>query len=352
MVVLLVKHVGERIMSNHWLAPLYQSKHPVIIAGAGCLSSYKELRKFSGAYWIPVVNSLPAAGIVPTGGQLSLGMIGHTGLPSANKIVYESDLVIALGTRLDVRQTGTETAQFAPNAKVFMINNDPDEMARPRIRVDLKYDDCYEFLTSAMADFKKPLDTKDWVKYCIDLECDLAPPDSQFARVIGEIDELYDGDVIFVTGVGSHQQHAARHLTLDYPKRMFLTSAGHGTMGAGLPMAIGAAMETKRKVVLIDGDGSFQLSLNELGTIMCYFPKLDIDIHIIDNGSGGIVSQFCRLNGYDPRETTWSNPDFEGIARAYGLKIVLHRIEEEGCWPIMEGGRIMSDMTYPKEKLQ
>ena len=338
-------------MNIHWLDPLYQSRRPIIIAGAGCLSSYKELRQFSGDYWIPVVNSLPAADIVATGGQLSFGMIGHTGLPSANRMVYESDLIIALGTRLDVRQTGTETSQFAPGAKVFMINNDPDEITRPRVRVDYKFDDCYEFLTNALADFKEPLNTKDWVKYCIDLECDLAPPDSQMARTIGEIDELYGGDVIFVTGVGSHQQHAARHLTLDYPKRMFITSAGHGTMGAGLPMAIGAAMETKRKVVLIDGDGSFQLSLNELGTIMHHFTELDIDIHIIDNGSGGIVSQFCRLNGYDPRETTWSNPDFEGIARAYGLRVNTHRVEEIGVWPILEGGHIMSDMTYPKERL-
>lgn len=338
-------------MIDHWLDPLYQSQRPVIIAGAGCLSSYKELREFAHAFQIPVVNSLPAAGIMSPLTPLGFGMIGHTGLPSANKIVHESDLVIALGTRLDVRQTGTETAQFAPNAKVFMINNDLDETARPRVRVDWKYDDCYEFLTNAMNEHIKVGDHENWIARCYKLESEFPVPDSQMARTIGEIDELYDGDVIFVTGVGSHQQHAARHLTLDYPRRMFLTSAGHGTMGAGLPMAIGAAMETKRKVVLIDGDGSFQLSLNELGTIMAHFAELDIDIHIIDNGSGGIVSQFARLQDYDSRETTWINPDFEKIASGYGLKVRVHRVEEEGCWPILEGGRIMSDMTYPKERL-
>lgn len=335
-------------MIDHWLTPLYKSSRPVIIAGAGCLSSYKELRQFSHFCEIPVVNSLPAAGIVKTHNPLCFGIIGHTGLPSANKIVYQSDLVIALGTRLDVRQTGTETGQFAPDAKIFMINNDPDEMLHPRVRVDYKYDDCYEFLTNAMADFEEPMSHAEWQTECCKLETEFPVPDSQMARTIGEIDELYDGDVIFVTGVGSHQQHAARHLTLDYPTRQFITSAGHGTMGAGLPMAIGAAMETKRKVVLIDGDGSFQLSLNELGTIMANFPQLDIDIHIIENGSGGIVSQFCKLNGYDLRETTWANPDFEGIANAYGLKVRVHRVEEIGVWPILEGSHTMDDMTWPK----
>lgn len=338
-------------MIDHWLDPLYSCERPVIIAGAGCLSSYKELREFSRNFEIPVVNSLPAAGIMPTYDPLCFGMIGHTGLPSANKIVHESDLVIALGTRLDVRQTGTETAQFAPSAKVFMVNNDPNEIVQPRVRVDWKYDDCYEFLTNAMNENIKSDVHKDWVQRCRQLEIDNPVPDSQMARTIGEIDELYDGNVIFVTGVGSHQQHAARHLTLDYPRRIFITSAGHGTMGAGLPMAIGAAMEIKRKVVLIDGDGSFQLSLNELGTIMAHFAELDIDIHIIDNGSGGIVSQFARLQDYDPRETTWINPDFEKIASGYGLKVRVHRVEEVGVWPILESGRLMSDMTYPKEIL-
>lgn len=323
------------------------SNRPVIIAGAGCLPSHEELRRVAIAYGIPVVSSLPAMGVFPTNHPLFFGMIGHTGIPSANRIVYEADLVIALGTRLDVRQTGSETKQFAPDAKIVMVNNDWHETTSARVRIDEKHEDCEGYLNV----FHLEGDFSEWAARCDYLAETITVPDSQFARVIGEIDEQYEDDVIFVTGVGSHQQHAARHLTLDYPTRMFITSAGHGAMGAGLPMAIGAALATHRKVILIDGDGSFQMSLNELGTIMSHFPEIAIDIHIIDNGSGGIVSQFCRLNNYDPRETTWINPDFDKIAEAYGLKLTVHRIDEEGCWPILEGGRTMSEMTYPKNKL-
>lgn len=342
-------------MSKNWIADLLsKSSRPVIIAGAGCLLYYRELRTFATLCNIPVVNSLPAAGIMPYHHMLFFGMIGHTGLPAANKIVQESDLVIALGARLDVRQTGTETSRFAPHAKIVMVNNDPGEMTYPRVRVDFKHEDCYEFLTNAIAEVSDLPDTNysSWIAQCDEWATTIMPPVTRMSMAIGEIDDLYyEQDAIFVTGVGSHQQHAARHLSLDYPRRMLITSAGHGTMGAGLPMAIGAAIETGRKVVLIDGDGSFQLSLNELGTVMAYYPELNLDIHIIDNGGGGIVNQFCHLQGYDPRDTTWINPDFAQIGNAYGVKIKVHRVGEDGVWPILEAGHTMDDMTWQKGKL-
>ena len=117
-------------------------------------------------------------------------------------------------------------------------------------------------------------------------------------------------------------------------------------MGAGLPMAIGAAISTGRPVTLIDGDGSFQMSMHELGTLMTYRDRCNIDIHIIDNGSGGIVSQFARLNGYDPKETTWDTPDFNQIAAAYGLSVTVHKTSEESVFPILEGGHQMDSMTW------
>lgn len=170
-------------------------------------------------------------------------------------------------------------------------------------------------------------------------------PSSQMGAAITAISEAAPEDCIFVTGVGTHQQEAARHLHLDYPKRMFLTSAGHGCMGAGLPMAIGASIATGRQAVLIDGDGSFQITANELGTLAAH-PEAKVDIHIMDNGSGGIVSQFMRLQGYNPQETTWRNPDFEKLAAAYGLELTVWQMEQEGTWPIVEGGHRLDDMTY------
>jgi acetolactate synthase-1/2/3 large subunit len=116
-------------------------------------------------------------------------------------------------------------------------------------------------------------------------------------------------------------------------------------------MAIGAAIATGRKAIVIDGDGSFQMTMNELGTIAQYGLQDQIEIHIIDNGSGGIVSQFARLNGWNPIETSWAtgNPRFETIASAYGLHVNVHHVKEEGVWPILEAGHAMNDMTFKDE---
>jgi acetolactate synthase I/II/III large subunit len=338
-----------------YLTDLHNSKRPVIIAGAGCIPSFDALRRLATTYSIPVISTLPSIGIVPTDSHISFGYLGHTGHPYANAIIHESDFVIALGTRLDVRQTGTLVNEFVPKAKVLMVNNDFRESVIPRVRVDYAIcDDCGKFLEQ-LEFALSPIDGAthmhphtQWLARCEELVSLNPLPACDFARIISEIDEMYFGDVIFVTGVGSHQQWAARCLTLDYGRRMFVTSSGHGTMGAGLPMAIGAALETQRKVVLIDGDGSFQMSIPELGTMMANFPRIDLDIHIIDNKGGGIVSQFCELNGYSDAETTWDNPDFEAIGKAYGIKVRVWKTEEEGVYPILEGGRRMDDMTYEK----
>ena len=326
-----------------------QSRKPVFLIGAGCRGAYRQIRNLVQRLGIPCVASLPAVGIMPTDDPHYFGMVGHTGHPSANWIVQHSDLVVAWGARLDVRQTGTEVEAWAKDKKVVRVDIDQTELDNSRVRCDLAINARCEDVLGLID--KKLIGSdwyENWTVECGEKYYSMSVPDSQFARVIGEIDEKYVGDTIFVTGVGSHQQHAARHLTLDYPTRQFVTSAGHGCMGAGLPMAIGTALATGRRVVLIDGDGSFQMSLNELGTWMTYYPRIDLHVHIINNRSGGIVSQFARLNGYDPRETTWINPDFERIAEAYGLNVAVHNVNEEGVWPILESGAELDAMTWPE----
>lgn len=317
---------------------LNSARSPVIIAGAGCLGAAQALRVFAKKYAIPVTASLPAVGIMPTDDVLWLGMLGHTGHAGANMAVYEADLILALGTRLDVRQTGTETDRFAPQARIVRVDTSSSELNGARTRISLNLpNDCGEVL---MALLKRD----DLTPYPSPTRRGETPRD-EMAELIIAISDAAPVDCIFTTGVGAHQQHAARWLRLDYPRRMFLTSAGHGAMGAGLPMAIGAALATGRKAVVIDGDGSFQMSMNELGTIAQYGLQDQIEIHIIDNGSGGIVSQFARLQGWNPKETTWTNPRFETIAAAYGLHVNVHQVKEEGVWPILEAGHAMNDMT-------
>ena len=330
---------------------LATSRKPVLLVGAGCRSAYDQLRRLVERTGIPVICSLPAMGVMPTDDASFFGMVGHTGHPAANMVVANADLVLALGSRLDVRQTGTETDAWTKDKKVVMVNDDLSELTYARVRVDLPIHARCEDVLEYLNNMAWPVSYDVWEKWhskCVSYADDYPVADSQFARVIGEIDEQYNGDVIFVTGVGSHQQHAARHLALDYPNRQFVTSSGHGCMGAGLPMAIGAGLATGKRTVLIDGDGSFQLSLSELGTWAAYYPRLDLHVHILDNGSGGIVSQFARLNGYDARETIWQNPDFKKIASAYDLSLAVHKVGEEGVWPILEAGH-WPDMTWPKD---
>ncbi len=325
---------------------LASSSRPVILVGAGCRGGYIQLRQLVERQNIPVVSSLPAVGFLPTNHPLYFGMVGHTGHPGANLILQRSDLVIAFGARLDVRQTGTEVDAFVKDKKVVRVDIDKNELDCSRVAVDLAiHGRCEDALDWLLVQNKYDANTE-WLHDCEEMaRC--TPVKSEMISIMGEINEQSPEDCIFVTGVGSHQQHAARHLSLDYPRRSFITSSGHGCMGAGLPMAIGAIMASGRKVCLIDGDGSFQMSMNELGTVASY--DLDIDIHIINNHSGGIVSQFARLQGFDPQETTWPNPDFNMIADAYGLNLTVHDCEDEGVWPIMEGGMRLDQMTWPEE---
>ena len=329
---------------------LASSSRPVILVGAGCRGGIDQLRALVERLGIPTVSSLPAVGFLPTNSPYYFGMVGHTGHPGANLILQRSDLVIALGARLDVRQTGTETDAFVKDKKIVRIDIDKNELDCSRVAVDLAiHARCEDVLDWLLKRNKYDAHTN-WRYECettVDGMWSAKFVQREIAIIMESISEQSPEDCIFVTGVGSHQQHAARHLNLDYPRRQFITSSGHGCMGAGLPMAIGCAISTGRKICLIDGDGSFQMSMNELGTVASR--DLDIDIHIINNRCGGIVSQFARLQGYSPQETTWPNPDFNMIADAYGLNLTVHDCEDEGVWPIMEGGRGLDDMTWSEE---
>lgn len=313
-----------------------EAKRPLIVAGAGCRDAYQELCEFVQRTKIPVTCSLPAVGLVPTYWTQYVGMLGHTGHPSANNNVYNADLIIALGARLDVRQTGSLVKQFAQGAKVVRVDIDAHELTYSSVRIDLAIKaDCLAVLKRLRnVEYKCAAWYETRTRF-----------DGEVPQIINTISGHAPTDCIFTTGVGSHQQHAARNLLLEYPRRQFITSAGHGCMGAGLPMAIGAALATGKDAVLIDGDGSFQMSMNELASVQALGLSDKIDIHIIHNGTGGLVSQFARLQGWQPKETTWRNPRFDWIGDVYRLKVNVHRIKQEGVWPMLEGGHLANDMT-------
>jgi acetolactate synthase-1/2/3 large subunit len=318
------------------LEKLKTAQRPLIIAGNGIRTSntIEIFRSITSKLNIPVTQSMSALGVFPTDHELALGFHGHTGNQAAGMAIYNSDFILVLGSRLDVRQTGTLFTQFAPNAFIVHVDIDDAEIDNSRVPISLK-------INTNLKQFFRLFETKlkgyDSAKKNAEWYQQIASWKTQFALNLGNksaftpqklIDNLnkyivnsYKGgkNIIYVTGVGSHQQWAARHLTLDYPKKIWMSSTGLGTMGYDLPAAIGSQFHSPdSKVICLVGDGSIQMNIQELAAIAEF--KLPIIIFVINNNRLGIVSQFQNLNwGYDKTCGNKYNPDFHKIALAYGL---------------------------------
>lgn len=299
------------------------SKRPLILAGGGCKKSKEELKAFSEKINSPIAFTLMGLGILNH--KLSLGMLGMHGSVSANLAVTEADVLIALGMRFDDRVTcNLET--FAPNAKVIHVDIDYAEINKNKQCTHL-VGDVKEFLKKIT-----PLVNKKEFSYWNEkvenwkeqnpftYEKDLSVIKPQ--EVIEEISNLMK-DAIVVTDVGQHQMWTAQFYDLHNP---LCTSGGGGTMGFGLPAAIGAKIgRPDKNVVAIVGDGGIQMTSQELMTVFQY--KVPIKIVIINNSYLGMVRQWQELF-YDKRYSSVDmhcNPDFVLLGQAYGIKSI--RIE-------------------------
>ncbi len=310
---------------------LSRAQRPVLLAGQGVLISQAcpEIRTLAESNNFPVVMSLLGLGAFPTGSPLALGFLGHTGNQYANRSIHESDLLLVVGARLDLRQTGTCIDQFVPHGKVIRIDIDKDELDYPRVRSDLDiHADAKlalarliqamegEPLTDLSAWWDSIDDWKTRFPLLYDSDHELISPQS----VIATVNQDTQGrSIIAVSGVGAHQQWCARHFDFDFPRRVWLTSGGHGAMGYDLPASIGAQVARPHDlVVCFVGDGSFQINIQELQTAVDY--NTPIKIFILDNQRLGLVSQFQLFNwDTDPTTGAKVNPDFSQIARGYGL---------------------------------
>ncbi len=309
---------------------LCSSRRPVIIAGQGVILSQaqSEFRRFAEGCKIPVSQSLLALGAFPTSSALALGFHGHTGNQYANRAIHEADLVIAIGSRLDLRQVGSRSDDFVPHGRVIRIDIDQSEIDHSRVRSDLVIlCDAKSALSElnrklsgyVLPDWSEWLGTIDLWRHQFPLKYDcssLLKPQ----YIVATANRLTMGrQVICTSGVGSHQQWTARHFDFDYPNRIWLTSGGHGAMGFDLPAAIGAQLNRPDALVLcFVGDGSLQMNIQELATIAEL--HLPIKIIVLDNHRLGIVSQFQKLNWQcDPSCGNKWNPNFAEIASAYGI---------------------------------
>jgi acetolactate synthase-1/2/3 large subunit len=280
-----------------------------------------------------VVTSFMGVGAFSCSSPRSLGYVGHTGHLAANRAVFESDLVIVLGSRLDVRQTGTLTNQFAPNASVAWIDIDSMELSNPRVNVRWSIQaDAASFARRLLLHFDQQLGERDqhWAsdlrRLANERVEDRPNPDSGAIaprEVMDALAEAFSKDkgqvVRVVTGVGCHQHWTARHLPYEPQRVTLLTSGGHGAMGYDLPSAVGAAMaRPSGRVLCVVGDGSALMNIQELGAIRDR--DLDIKILVMNNNRLGIVSQFQLITwGTDPTTGFFSTPDFCAIAEAFGI---------------------------------
>jgi acetolactate synthase-1/2/3 large subunit len=310
-----------------WLAA---AERPVIIAGQGVLLAHAtaELRALVQGAGIPTSQSLLGLGAFPTNSPLALGFHGHTGNQYAGLAIHNADLLIAIGSRLDVRQTGGVVGEFVPNGRVVRIDLDAAELANSRVRVDLAINadarETLAALNAALAGRTLP-DWSSWRARIDAWRCEHplsyapnGPLKPQF--VVETANRLTAGHPLtVVSGVGSHQQWAARHFDFDAPERVWLTSGGHGAMGYDLPTAIGAAMARPGIAALcFVGDGSFQMNIQELAVLA--ERKLPVKVFVLDNHRLGIVSHFQNLTfGSDPTTGDKWNPDFAAVAAAYGI---------------------------------
>ena len=305
------------------------SKKPLIIAGAGILKghAYDELKEFVDKTNIPVAMTLLGLGSFPANHELALGMIGMHGTTYANYAANEADLVIAAGMRFDDRVTGNPQ-KFLPNAKIIHIDIDPAEIGKNKL-IDVPIvGDLKNVLAELNQKVPKLSHTK-WLdevaklkkKYSLTFrktEEDILIPQ----EILFEINKLTKGEVIVATDVGQHQMWSAQFIKFNNPYTI-LTSGGAGTMGFGLPAAIGAQVANPdKKVLAIVGDGGFQMTFQELMLIKEY--NLPVKIFIINNSYLGMVRQWQELfndRRYSSVDLSY-NPDFIKIGEAYGIKSI------------------------------
>ena len=305
------------------------SKKPLIIAGAGILKghAYDELKEFVDKTNIPVAMTLLGLGSFPGNHELALGMIGMHGTTYANYAANEADLVIAAGMRFDDRVTGNPL-KFLPNANIIHIDIDPAEIGKNKL-IDVPIvGDVKNVLAELNRKIPKLSHTK-WLdevaklkkKYSLTFrktEEDILIPQ----EILFEINKLTKGEVIVATDVGQHQMWSAQFIKFNNPYSI-LTSGGAGTMGFGLPAAIGAQVANPdKKVLAIVGDGGFQMTFQELMMVKEY--NLPVKIFIINNSYLGMVRQWQELfndRRYSSVDLSY-NPNFIKIGEAYGIKSI------------------------------
>jgi len=306
-----------------------QAKKPFILFGQGVIlgAAEQEFKAFVEKSGIPAAWTVLGAGAIPTDHPLNVGMLGMHGNYGPNVLTNECDVLIAIGMRFDDRVTG-RLDKYAKQAQVIHLDIDPAEIDKNVKSTVPVWGDCKEtlpLLTQAIQQKTYPEwlqkfhdHTKQEIDQVIQKELNPTTDEMTMGEVIKQLNEITKGEAVIVTDVGQHQMVACRYAQLNHT-RSNVTSGGLGTMGFALPAAMGAKYGAKdRTVVAIIGDGGFQMTLQEMGTIMQ--SNIDIKIIILNNKFLGMVRQWQEL--FNERRYSFvdmQSPDFVKLAGAYGI---------------------------------
>jgi acetolactate synthase-1/2/3 large subunit len=327
---------------------LAQSKRPLIYAGGGVIHSgaSQALREFALEYQIPVVTTLMGIGAFDTTHRLSMRMLGMHGAAFANYAVEDCDFLIALGARFDDRVAGNP-AKFAPNARhIAQIDIDLSEINK------VKSVSWYHagLLPDALRDLRAHGrrvsfhgEWEEWLAHCDELKrkhamnYDRASELIQPYYVIEEINKLTRGEAIITTGVGQHQMWSAQYFDFKHP-RLWLTSGSMGTMGFGLPAAIGAQIAHPDKLVIdVDGDASIRMNWGELETVTTY--DLPVKVVVLNNYGDGMVKQWQKLffkGRLSASDKSLHKKDFIKAAQADGFQFAKRLERKEDVPRVIE----------------
>lgn len=300
------------------------SKKPIIYAGGGIINSNASanLYEFAKKNNIPVSLSLMGLGAFPCDDELSLGMLGMHGAPYTNYLLNEADLILALGVRFDDRATGN-IEKFCPNASIIHIDIDPSEINKVKTSSLSMVANARDFLEDILPHIEAK--TRDsWVKRVKCFKEKYALPSYENilhpSNIIPFVGYNVPSDTIIATDVGQHQMWVAQRYPFKEPKTL-LTSSGLGTMGFGLPVAIGSALANPDKtIVCFSGDGSILMNIQELATLADF--NLNVKVIILNNNHLGLVRQQQQLfyNEHYIASSFISNPNFKVIAEGFGIQ--------------------------------
>ena len=311
-------------------ALINQAKKPFVLFGQGVIlgSAEQEFKAFVEKSGIPSAWTILGAGAIPTDHPLNVGMLGMHGNYGPNVLTNDCDVLIAIGMRFDDRVTG-RLDKYAKQAKVIHLDIDPAEIDKNVKTTVPVWGDCKETLPLLTALVEKKEHTE-WLKLfneytqkevdaVINDELNPTSGEMTMGEVIKQLNELTNGNAVIVTDVGQHQMVACRYAKLN-KTRSNVTSGGLGTMGFALPAAIGAKFGAQdRDVIAIIGDGGFQMTLQELGTIMQ--TGINVKIIILNNRFLGMVRQWQEL--FNERRYSFvdiQSPDFVMVAKGYGIE--------------------------------